>query len=239
MASSVVLEASTLETDRDSSSEASSPSRPHSTSPSVTKATVSQPALPGPPPGHLRAPICIGHLGRYDRKYTIPKQNTISVIPPMTTHFPHSTEGGCGNWVPVTHPEGGLYFYDHIFTDIYVYDSFLAEEAEQFIAHLDEMLKSQSKPLPPNYELVLEVRPWETGDMFWGYYYIDHDTRSQFWLEDFDCVYLTRELSASMQWRINIGEPTSAVSVTVPDVSLVHGEGPIGRFSLLDLVNFQ
>ncbi|TFY77980.1 hypothetical protein EWM64_g6031 [Hericium alpestre] len=149
----------------------------------------------------------------------------------MTTHFPHSTECGYGNWVPVTHPEGGLYFYDaerHIFTDTYVYDSFLAEEAEQFIAHLDEMLKSQSKPLPPNYELVLEIRPWETGDMFWGYYYIDHDTRNQFWLEDFDCVYLTRELSAllthpfqSMQWRINI------VLSTVKD--------PL----VLDLVNFQ
>ncbi|TFY82261.1 hypothetical protein EWM64_g1751 [Hericium alpestre] len=180
-------------------SEGSSPTDPGGSS-TMTKATTwLQILLPDPPEGRWRMPLHTNNLRRYERKYKIPKQNTISVIPPMTTHFPHSTESGCGNWVPVTHPEGGLYFYDserHIFTDAYVYDPLIADEAEQFIAHLDEILKLYSKSLPPNYELVLEIEPWDDGEfqLMWGYYYIDHDTRSQFWLEEFESADLIWEL---------------------------------------------
>ncbi|TFY75367.1 hypothetical protein EWM64_g8648 [Hericium alpestre] len=166
----------------------------------VTESQLSQPSLPDAPAGRWRVPIHTCFIKRYERKYKIPKQNTLSVIPPMTTHFPHLTDGGCGNWVRVTHPEGGLYFYDaerRIFTDAYVYEPAVAEEVEQFVLHINEIVKLQSKLLPPNHELVLEIEPsaWDTGETLWGYYYIDHDTRSQFWLEEFDNSYLTWELS--------------------------------------------
>ncbi|TFY78299.1 hypothetical protein EWM64_g5711 [Hericium alpestre] len=105
----------------------------------------------------------------------------------MTTDWPHSKKGGCGNWIPVTHPEGSLYFYDaerHIFTENYMYDKAWRTDVERLISHLGMLLLRQDKELPPNHDLVVEVEVTDDGNMYWFYYYVDHDTRSIFWLQE-------------------------------------------------------
>ena len=80
-----------------------------------------------------------------------------------------------------------------IYTDVYMYDSNLSTEILQFAAHLDrERTRLIGKfDFPTNdYDLVLDII--KTGDesddeSIWAYYYVDHRTRTLFWLHFYEC----------------------------------------------------
>ncbi|KAI9459419.1 hypothetical protein BJY52DRAFT_1223044 [Lactarius psammicola] len=91
-------------------------------------------------------------------------------------------------WVPATHPGGALYFYNaerRIFTDVYMYDPDLSAEIHAFAALLDS---ERTRPFPTNnYDLVLDIITKTQNETIWAYYYIDHHSKTLFWLHYYEC----------------------------------------------------
>ncbi|KAA1472057.1 hypothetical protein DENSPDRAFT_838208 [Dentipellis sp. KUC8613] len=149
-------------------------------------------------PGRRVKQIIVTDVSRYANDYIVPGQDNISIVPAMTIYFPHTEEGGCGEWTAVSHPEGALYFYHRqkrVFTDNYMYDATTREELECFIDYLDDLVLALHGSWPSaSCDRVMEIAPGEDGEMNWRYYCIEHETRSMFWIEDYDCDFLTYEL---------------------------------------------
>ena len=75
-----------------------------------------------------------------------------------------------------------------------MYDSDLREQIDQFADYLEKYLEQARAELPSNdYEVVLDIEEVE-GIILWKYYYVDHDTRTLFWLRDHDAEDASREI---------------------------------------------
>ena len=77
-----------------------------------------------------------------------------------------------------------------IYTDVYMYDHNLSAEIQEFAAHLDrERTRLRGTfDFPTNhYDLVLDIRTTEDDETIWAYYYVDHNTRTLFWLHYYEC----------------------------------------------------
>jgi len=123
---------------------------------------------------------------RYERDVNIPRTESKYKIPPLQTIFPHN-EPLPSEWTPLVHPEGALYFYHddrRIFTDAYLYDPHILLHASAFIRRIDELKLAIT--IQPEAELVLEITPDYAGNLECGYYFVHHQTRSLFWLEEFE-----------------------------------------------------
>ncbi|PCH35237.1 hypothetical protein WOLCODRAFT_125636 [Wolfiporia cocos MD-104 SS10] len=97
-------------------------------------------------------------------------------------------------WIACTHPEGALYFYHptkRIYTDAYLCSPIILSDIEDFISVLGDMVDTIGSPLPPNHELVLDLQQDKAspGQHQWCYYYVDSETRTLFWLQDYDVTY--------------------------------------------------
>ena len=72
-----------------------------------------------------------------------------------------------------------------ILTDVYMYDANLSAEIHAFAAYLE---RSRPGHLPTNnYDLVLDIIKTEGDEVSWAYYYVDHDTKTLFWQETYEC----------------------------------------------------
>lgn len=106
-------------------------------------------------------------------------------------------------WEPITHTEGCLYFYHkdkRIYTEVYLYEAGYFEEVEQFVQYLEDSLRASGETLPSsNCELVIQI-DWDDEDdeVLWSYYYVDHNSRCLFWLNDFEVDHLLYEVTGSM-----------------------------------------
>ncbi|KAH9989672.1 hypothetical protein BJV77DRAFT_1069397 [Russula vinacea] len=107
----------------------------------------------------------------------------------------------CGPWIPATHPDGALYFYDEerrLFTDTDMHDPIMRDEIEEFYKYLQEVLRGDDLLIPSkNYDLVMDIMVTEeepAKQISWSYYYACHDARCLFWLETYDASYMTSEL---------------------------------------------
>ncbi|KAH9922509.1 uncharacterized protein B0H18DRAFT_1017929 [Fomitopsis serialis] len=99
-------------------------------------------------------------------------------VQPMQTKYP--LEGVPDGWEAVTHPEGGLYFYDparKIYTEAWLCDPDVLDEIEDFAAQLRRVV------------LELEVNPTKETKHYWTYYFVNHDERVLFWLGDLRGLY--------------------------------------------------
>ncbi|KAG1860178.1 hypothetical protein DFJ58DRAFT_779756 [Suillus subalutaceus] len=92
-------------------------------------------------------------------------------------------------WESVVHPEGALYFYDatrHVFTDA----NLRSRKLLKVINHLTHQLLSKARDIiDDSTHLVLELQVKEDAC---NYYFVQHDKRLLFWLQDFDepiCIY--------------------------------------------------
>ena len=72
---------------------------------------------------------------------------------------------------------------------MYIYDSDKLVEIETFADYLDccrEVLMQNGRQFPENYELVLDLGPSTSPEderaLTWRYYFVDHATKSVFWL---------------------------------------------------------
>ncbi|KAH9031459.1 hypothetical protein EDB84DRAFT_1562260 [Lactarius hengduanensis] len=104
----------------------------------------------------------------------------------------------CAPWVPATHPDGALYFFDkdrRLFTDTDMHDRKLREEMEGFYHYLQRILDHEEVAIPSrNYDLTLDIMPSEDGQKNWSYYFACHETRCLFWLDPYDANYMISEL---------------------------------------------
>jgi hypothetical protein len=63
-----------------------------------------------------------------------------------------------------------------------MYDSTLSTEIQAFAIYL------RTSPLPiNNYDLVLDVIIMGEDEIVWAYYYVDHDSKTLFWQDSYDC----------------------------------------------------
>ncbi|KAG1767330.1 hypothetical protein EV702DRAFT_1013229 [Suillus placidus] len=89
-------------------------------------------------------------------------------------------------WVPLTHPEGALFFYQpykRVFTDANVRDPKTVVKIDKAIETAYEEARKAIIPWDPSVELALELIV-EQGEESWGYYFADHEKRVIFWFED-------------------------------------------------------
>ena len=127
-----------------------------------------------------------------------------------------SSEGDCAPWIPATHPDGALYFFDkgrvralspllysvvtnpllkRLFTDTDMQDPELREEMEEFYHYLQKIIHYDGLVIPSNnYDLVLDIMPTEDGRMQWSYYYACHETRCLFWLDVYEANHMISEV---------------------------------------------
>ncbi|PPR00765.1 hypothetical protein CVT24_000790 [Panaeolus cyanescens] len=103
-------------------------------------------------------------------------------------------------WEAFVNPDGALYFINftmahlkssfppgqlNIVTDVYMYDKQQADQLESMVEKIFDFLKQYHVDLPQRkMDLVLEFRQSQR----YGYYFADHESRSLFWLDDFDAL---------------------------------------------------
>jgi len=160
------------------------------------------------PDGRFVQLIHSDQVPRYSKDITISRDQKPYDIHPLTTLFPYFPDTGvpdnvpgeqdCTPWLPATHPDGALYFYDperRLFTDTDMHDPALKEEVEHFFLFLQQILREEQLNVPSgNCDLVLDIMPTMEGVTQWSYYYACHETRCLFWLERYDGNYMISEL---------------------------------------------
>ncbi|KAI0293527.1 hypothetical protein BC826DRAFT_374251 [Russula brevipes] len=105
-----------------------------------------------------------------------------------------------GEWTPVTHPGGALYFYHETFrafTDVYMYDPDLRAQVHAHIDHLERQLAELNPNWGPpmnRYDLVLDIIETKDKRKIPQYYYVDHDKRTLFWLDGYDLINVLYEV---------------------------------------------
>ena len=76
-----------------------------------------------------------------------------------------------------------------IYTDADLYDpgqfTIITESSDQILGELENMARDKNVTLPPGVELVLEIIPLK-DDFICGYYFVNHNSRCLFWLQEFD-----------------------------------------------------
>jgi hypothetical protein len=66
-----------------------------------------------------------------------------------------------------------------------MYDNTLNVEVQAFALYLE---RNRRIPHPTrNYDLVLDVINREKDKIIWAYYYVDHDSKTLFWQDPYDC----------------------------------------------------
>ncbi|KAN0140935.1 hypothetical protein V8E53_001379 [Lactarius tabidus] len=134
-------------------------------------------------------------VSRYVNKGDIPlhlnrlREESKFTLGPMQVNLPkYSQTRRPKGWEPATHPDGAVYFYHaewKIFTDVYMYDPTLSTEIQAFAIYLE---RTRTSRLPTNnYDLVLDVIIMEEDEIIWAYYYVDHNSKTLFWQDPYEC----------------------------------------------------
>ncbi|KAI9458570.1 hypothetical protein BJY52DRAFT_1416360 [Lactarius psammicola] len=157
------------------------------------------------PDGHFLQLFNSEQVPRYTKGVTVqaPRQNTLGNSTSDEDLSSMNIEQGplkedCAPWVPATHPDGALYFFDRdrrLFTDTDMHDPVLKGEMEDFYHHLQKILDREGVVIPSkNYDLALDIMPSEDGRIQWSYYYACHETRCLFWLDKYDATHTICEV---------------------------------------------
>ncbi|KAI0676470.1 hypothetical protein C8Q78DRAFT_1065287 [Trametes maxima] len=129
-------------------------------------------------------------IPRYDDYPTVTPERPTWNLSPVTLSF--SVEDVPPDWIPCAHPEGRLYFYHptkRIYTDADVREYKILAILEAFEERLCNIIRNDNLILPHDYELVLYLEERKiSGGYNWLYYYVNHATRTLFWLEEFDII---------------------------------------------------
>lgn len=132
-------------------------------------------------------PSAVDHKSRYENRPPVDTSDSIG-IPAFMRSFPNQS---CpwlnGEWQPCIHPEGALYLYNgrkRTFTEGHI-NEYLFHLMDRCADELYDLARTQS----PNFdagdiELVVQVEPNQTDSC--QYYFVDHETRTLFWLHVYD-----------------------------------------------------
>ncbi|TFK22158.1 hypothetical protein FA15DRAFT_671829 [Coprinopsis marcescibilis] len=109
-------------------------------------------------------------------------------------------------WIKVVQPEGFPYFWheqDRIITDSQIYDADVSKHLGGFITDIHEHLRIRNLVQTEDVDLVLQIVrcPEENGEEQWwcGYYFVNHSTRTIFWLEKFHIDEHLAEVKGKLQ----------------------------------------
>ncbi|KAG2337053.1 hypothetical protein BDR05DRAFT_1005359 [Suillus weaverae] len=117
---------------------------------------------------------------RYKGRVLVRSDIETKPIPAKKKDFSETLVDG---WESVVHPEGALYFHDatrHVFTDANLRSKRLLK-AINHLAH--QLLLQASDIIDDSTHLVIELQVKEDAC---NYYFVQHDKRLLFWLQDYD-----------------------------------------------------
>ncbi|KAK0241113.1 hypothetical protein EDD85DRAFT_389731 [Armillaria nabsnona] len=96
--------------------------------------------------------------------------------------------------MPFAHPEGALYWFHQekrAFTGVDLCNRGKLQRIMKYLDYIYEFIRANDIIIPANADLVFElVQDPDNGEECCAYYFANHDTRSVFWLDDFDTNYL-------------------------------------------------
>ncbi|KAJ6612339.1 hypothetical protein B0H10DRAFT_2192478 [Mycena sp. CBHHK59/15] len=151
-------------------------------------------------------PITSNTRGRYESStlvdpfhMDISSQMFMTAKEPEPSYLPHL-------WSVHVHPEGKLYFSRsgplRVVTEDYMYQSSTSESVCYWIECIEDILSKKKVTISRDIELFIKIKENDCA-----YYFVDHSTRIQFWLEDHNTVDLGLPpvISAS-QLKILLGQ---------------------------------
>ncbi|KAG2125742.1 hypothetical protein DEU56DRAFT_563875 [Suillus clintonianus] len=133
-------------------------------------------------------PSAVNYASRYENRPHVDASRVSSGIPAFMRTFPNQS---CpwlnGDWESCIHPEGALYLYNgrkRAFTEGHI-----DESSFRLMDRCVDELYDRGRTITPNFdandiELVVQVVPAHTD--YCQYYFVDHTTRTLFWLHDQD-----------------------------------------------------
>ncbi|KAG2112941.1 hypothetical protein BD769DRAFT_1491475 [Suillus cothurnatus] len=131
-------------------------------------------------------PSAVDLKSRYENRPSADKFHP-SGIPAFMTSFPNrSCPWLNGNWQQCTHPEGALYLYNdrkRTFTEAHI-DEYSFRLMDRCAEELYDLARTKPNFDANAIELVVQVVPNQADSC--QYYFVDHATRTLFWLHDHD-----------------------------------------------------
>ncbi|CAA7270225.1 unnamed protein product [Cyclocybe aegerita] len=133
------------------------------------------------------SPVMPEAAQRYENRPVIRKVETEVTIDSLTTSFvkPLPPEG----WAKHTHPEGARYFYHkekRVYTDADLYDDDILTQAHEDLETMENFISKNHITLPENHDLVIDLRYQEDKTIATTYYYVDHTSRTIFFLDTYE-----------------------------------------------------
>ncbi|KIJ11348.1 hypothetical protein PAXINDRAFT_118977 [Paxillus involutus ATCC 200175] len=133
-------------------------------------------------------PMLANEIQRYERGKVVNPTEKLIKIPAGEKAFACKTR--CPEpWLPVTHPEGALYFYHphrRIFTDADIRTPEIRKRIDCYADTLKQLVEDHHPNIvTADAELALELFGDQTKQGGCKYYYVDHQKRVLFWAHDF------------------------------------------------------
>ncbi|KAL4268934.1 WW domain-containing protein [Pleurotus pulmonarius] len=129
-------------------------------------------------------------LSRYLRKHKIPQEKPNVTIRALETKYACPIPEG---WTKYVHPDGCPYWYDtkrKVLTDVNLLDKDILYQTHRFVDIIFDYIRAENLQLEPDVELVVETVKYDWDDDYrCGYYFVHHNSRNLFWLQDFDVSY--------------------------------------------------
>ncbi|KAG0697076.1 hypothetical protein DFH29DRAFT_836251 [Suillus ampliporus] len=135
-------------------------------------------------------PFAANDISRYENRPLVDKSRGLDRITALMRCFPNES---CpwlnGDWQSCTHPEGALYLYNgrrNTFTEANM-DETTFRLVDECVDELYDLAHAKSASLQSDeIELVVQLWPAEAEDaqVSCQYYFVDHATRTLFWLHD-------------------------------------------------------
>ncbi|KAF4618572.1 hypothetical protein D9613_009960 [Agrocybe pediades] len=133
------------------------------------------------------------------------QQEVSATIKPLTTTFVKLVPPP--GWAHYTHPEGASYFCHHakrIYTDADLTDPDIFQQALEDISTIEEFIYQYDVQIPDNTDLVIDLQyDEETKSIQTVYFYVHHNSRSIFFLDNFEVSKLATwdELKSAISTR--------------------------------------
>ncbi|KAG9309092.1 hypothetical protein JVU11DRAFT_10975 [Chiua virens] len=130
-------------------------------------------------------PFAPGWFERYEHRRPVERKPNKDKIKAGQTSF---LEKVPDHWERVVHPEGARYYFNankNVFTDAGITelgDLSAVDACVQFLRERESQLVSSNDVRSRPTQLVIQL----TDSEQWVYYFVDHDARVVFWVEDFD-----------------------------------------------------
>ncbi|KDQ27611.1 hypothetical protein PLEOSDRAFT_158511 [Pleurotus ostreatus PC15] len=126
----------------------------------------------------------------FKRSGTVPRVHHDIKIPPLSIRM---TDDAPVGWTRYEHPKGPTYFHHeskNILTNTLLGTSANLDTISRFITSFESFVSDNRIHLDPSSELVFALSESGKSAGRCGYYLVDHQNRTVFWLDEFNAAYL-------------------------------------------------